>query len=446
MQWQRVTALAVLLTAFVALAAWQRDEYGHERELICGNVANSAESVMNALVGGVQSHRRLGPLFAEQVQDALDGLAESNDVLAVALVAADGQTILSAGRRELLDRTPPPRTGVQWHKAGFQQTRVFTLPEQRSGPGMGRGGGMGGGQGWGRQRQNEDAVAVGPWTPGSQVAAILLLDCSRADAACRRATWMRLSIVLAGWVVVVCVGLAWHATVRLTEASGRAKAFEAEARYFHELSQAAAGLAHETRNPLGLIRGWTQRLSESRATPPENRQQAQSVIEECDRLTARINQFLAFARPAEPKPEHFDPGALIEELSRLLEPDLNAKELTLKLVAPGSTVSADREMLREALFNLLQNAIQASEEHGEIETLIAPCRNGRWRIEVADRGKGVPADLVPKLFTPYFTTRSDGTGLGLAIVRRVAAAHGWEAGYSPRRGGGAVFWLDGIHG
>jgi signal transduction histidine kinase len=65
---------------------------------------------------------------------------------------------------------------------------------------------------------------------------------------------------------------------------------------------------------------------------------------------------------------------------------------------------------------------------------------------VADRGPGVAADAVPRLFSPYFTTRVTGTGLGLAIVRRIATAHGWEVGYTPRPGGGAIFWLDGIHG
>ena len=103
-------------------------------------------------------------------------------------------------------------------------------------------------------------------------------------------------------------------------------------------------------------------------------------------------------------------------------------------------------MLRQALFNLLQNAIQAAPENGTVETSIARGRDGRLRIEVADRGPGVPSEVVDKLFTPYFTTRAGGTGLGLAIVRRIAAAHGWEVGYTPRPGGGAIFWLDGIHG
>ena len=132
----------------------------------------------------------------------------------------------------------------------------------------------------------------------------------------------------------------------------------------------------------------------------------------------------------------------------LLEPDLDAKQLRLRCDgdAPGRTIRADREMLRQALFNLVRNAIEFSPPQAEVEIRLGPGENGRYRIEVADRGPGMPPEQVDALFTPYFTMRPDGTGLGLAIVRRIAAGHGWESGYRPRLGGGAVFWLDGIDG
>jgi signal transduction histidine kinase len=288
--------------------------------------------------------------------------------------------------------------------------------------------------------------AQGPFAPGKAVTAVLVVDRSRADTACRRAGWTRGSIVAAGWLVVLCMALAWRATVRLAEARGRARTLEIEARHFRDLNQAAAGLAHETRNPLALIRGWTQRLAETGADSRDGQQQAQAVIEECDRVTARINQFLAFVRPSEPKAERFDPAELVGELAVLLEPDLSAKHLRLGCMARGNTILADREMLRQALFNLLQNAIQAAPENGTVETSMGYGRDGRLRIEVADRGPGVSKEVAEKLFMPYFTTRAGGTGLGLAIVRRIAAAHGWEVGHTPRAGGGAIFWLDGLHG
>jgi hypothetical protein len=313
MKWHCLTTVAALLLAFAALAAWQWDEYGHECQSARETVARSADSVMNALAGGIRSHRRLGPFFPEQILGALEGLAQSKDARAVALVSEDGATVLSAGDRALLDMTLPPTAGKHWDEAGLRLVEQFQLPTESGGPPAGRGGGFGGGRGGGfgggrgsgfsggrgggRLRQTETEDGQTSFGLGEKVTAVLLVDRGRADAACRRARWTRGSIVVAGWLVVLCVALAWRATVRLAEARGRARTLEVEARHFRDLSQAAAGLAHETRNPLGLIRGWTQRLVQTGADSCEGRQQAQAVIEECDRVTARINQFLAFARP-----------------------------------------------------------------------------------------------------------------------------------------------------
>jgi signal transduction histidine kinase len=220
---------------------------------------------------------------------------------------------------------------------------------------------------------------------------------------------------------------------------------EAETRHLRELGQAAAGLAHETRNPLGLVRGWAQRLSSSQLPSAEQRQQALAMVEECDRVTSRINQFLAFARPCEPRLEPVDVAGLLDELAVLLEPDRDAKCLRLdrSKVASGHLIRADREMLRQALFNLIRNAVQFSPQGESIEVLLQPITDSRFRLAVADRGPGVAPEAVGSLFTPYFTTRAGGTGLGLAIVHRIAAAHGWQAGYTPRAGGGSIFWIHG---
>lgn len=446
MSWQRWITLVGLLAALVALAAWQWDEYGHECDSARQVVSNASESVMNVLVGGIRSHRRLGPSFADSVQDVLDSLVQSKDVRAVALVSLEDHKTLSAGDQKLLNLKPPLTPGESWSEAGLESVRTFSLPTETSGPGSGRGPAAGGGRGRGWRVPQEDTHATGSFAPGKTVAAVLLVDRERVDRACQNAAWLRGSIVAAGWLVLACVALAWRATVRLAEARGRQRLLETQSRHFRDLSQAAAGLAHETRNPLGLIRGWTQRLADVGANTLEGRLQAQAIIEECDRVTARINQFLAFARPSEPQLESFDASAVARELAVLLDPDVSAKRVTIEPLAEGAVITADREMFRQALFNLLQNAVQASPEGETVRITISRRAGGTSRLDVSDRGPGVPPDAVPKLFTPYFAVRKGGTGLGLAIVRSIAAAHGWEVGYAPREGGGAVFWLDGIHG
>ncbi len=159
-----------------------------------------------------------------------------------------------------------------------------------------------------------------------------------------------------------------------------------------ELAQAASGLAHEIRSPLGLIRGWTQPLAESVGLSAGQRRQTEAVLEECDRITARINQFLAYARPCEPAREKLHLATLVEELATLLLTDLQAAEVRLdwSRVGADDVVSADREMLRQALFNLLQNAIEFAPAGTSVDMSFCSQQDGRWRLEVADRGSGVP--------------------------------------------------------
>ncbi len=425
MRWQTWTTVAVVLLALSALAWWQHREYCHECELARETLHRQAHSVMNALVGGIRAHRRRGYFFAAQLQGSLDELVKSQDILAVAVVSGDGRLMLSAGKTEMLGSRSPIVGGDFWDAAGFRLVEPLDLPPAPGG-------------------LHHSGGGEGPFSGGGEFAVILMLDRSQVDARCRHAVWLRGSLVVAGAVVLLCATLAWRITIR---SAGRARALEMEALHLRDLSRAAAGLAHETRNPLGLIRGWTQQLAQSDRQSREQQEQAQAIVEECDRVTARINQFLAFARPCKPELEPVNIKKMADELALLLEPDLNANNITFSRTAllPDEIVRADREMFRQALFNLVQNAVQASPEGQTVEIFVRGGQDGGRRIEVADHGPGVSPEAVGSLFAPYFTTRPDGTGLGLAIVRHIASAHGWEAGYAPRPGGGSLFWLDRIH-
>jgi signal transduction histidine kinase len=401
---------------------------------------------MNALLGGVRSHRRLGQFFELQLQGMLDELVKSEDVQAVAIVSPSAEPLLYAGDMDQLEVNSPVEAGSGWTPTGFQLVEPFSLsaPEPSSEmPGERRGGGRGYGLRGVHQSLEEDSQFAG----GGQFHAVLSLARDRADHLIRRSTRSHAFVTVAAGLVLLCMAMVWRATMGWVEAQGRAKLLETETRHWRELSQAAAGLAHETRNPLGLIRGWTQRLAQDANEDPERQSHAQAVIEECDRVTARINQFLTFARPCAPQVEEVPVEQIVEELTVILQPDLEAKGLRLEAeLDPRATrLQADRELLRQALFNLVQNAIHFAPIDGAVTISVRGEGGDRCRISVADRGPGVPADAVDSLFTPYYTTRPDGTGLGLAIVRRIASAHGWQVEYSPRTGGGSEFALMGIH-
>lgn len=496
--WHRWTTVAALLLAWAVLAAWQWQEYNTECETARDSLRRQAESVVNALIGGVRSHRRFNRFVDEQLQSAMDELAKSQDVLAVAVISTDNRLKLTAGQADLLNLSGTVESGQSWTDFGFRYTVPFQIspdmPRPGRGPSPGRGPQPRHGPNSNRSDENDEARrGMGPerenrWSqpgPGprpnfatpfdedeprrgtgrrreggdrqpppqdmdspplsGRFLAVLLLDSGQTESLIQHYAWLRIMVVVAGGVVIFSVVLAWRATVRLAEAHGRAQLLEIETRHLRDLSQAATGLAHETRNPLGLIRGWTQRWMQSMSDGPQQHQ-AKAVIEECDRVTARINQFLAFARPCKPRLAPVRPAEVIDELAALVKPDLDAKRLQLVADSSNSnrTFQADREMLRQALFNLIQNAVHFSPEGKTIDVTVNVGQDGSARIEVADRGPGVPPEAVDLLFTPYHTTRADGTGLGLAIVRRIAAAHGWQSGYASRPGGGAVFWIEDI--
>jgi two-component system sensor histidine kinase HydH len=123
----------------------------------------------------------------------------------------------------------------------------------------------------------------------------------------------------------------------------------------------------------------------------------------------------------------------------------DAEDRTIDLSATGeATVRADAGMLRQVLFNLTMNALQAVPEGGRVQVCIVAGGNGTVDIEVIDNGPGVPADQREEVFRPYFTTAADGTGLGLAVVRQIVSAHGWSVRCVAAPGGGACFRVAGI--
>ncbi len=462
----RIVIYAGLVVAWAVFALWQYRDYGQQRDLVEESLRQQSRSIMTALVGGLKSHRRLGRYFEDQLQGMLDELIESEDVISVTVCLADGAVVLSSRGAPTSSSSPlnapqPARTADVPPPTPFELVETFELSPAPAGLDGGGGGGGGGGAGLGRgggpsggrgrglgpRRRGDETTGEGPFAAGGEFTARLVLNRNRADMLTRRVAWSHVIVTLAAGLVALSVGLAWRATMNLAEANGRTRVYEAETRHLRELSQAAAGLAHETRNPLGLIRGWTQRLADTTMTDAERQEHSRTIMEECDRVTARINQFLAFARPREPDSVRIDVRSLLEELVIIMQPDLEAGTLAIEShIAPAvGWLQADLELLRQVIFNLLQNAVQFAPDRSVISVNVVERNGGRAAVQVVDQGPGVAEDAVESLFTPYFTTRRDGTGLGLAIVRHIATLHDWTISYRPRPGGGSIFEIGNIH-
>ena len=202
------------------------------------------------------------------------------------------------------------------------------------------------------------------------------------------------------------------------------------------VGQLSAGIAHEFRNALGTILGYSRMLEKS--VDPRVHGPAREILKEVDAVRAQIDEFLLYARPPAPQPVLVDLGQLIRSAA-----DAAPAGITVDPIGEFASVWADETLVRRVFANLLENAAEIGREMGRaLSVRIVGRRAGRFlQVEVEDDGPGIPADKQAQVFLPFFTTRARGTGLGLALVQRTLVDLGGsaEVGDGPR--GGASFRL-----
>lgn len=227
----------------------------------------------------------------------------------------------------------------------------------------------------------------------------------------------------------------------LEEARERAEQAERMA----AMGRLAAGLAHEIRNPLSSIAGSIQLLRSGPGMTDEDRELCEIVLRESARLNDLVTDMLDLSRPRPAAPITLDLVRLVREVVELAGRSGRATtDVTIKLKAPSSVlVRADGGQLRQLIWNLVRNAVQASSADDEVrvEVSVDPHTEHVW-LAVKDRGVGLDEEAKQRLFDAFFTTRTQGTGVGLAVVKRIADEHGFTIDVESERGYGATFRVD----
>jgi signal transduction histidine kinase len=249
---------------------------------------------------------------------------------------------------------------------------------------------------------------------------------------------LKLSVVLllaliAALAILVYRGMIAPLRFKLTES----QAIIARQEKLASLGVLAAGVAHEIRNPLTAIKFRLYSLRKS--LPDGDNEDALVIASEISRLERIVKDFLQFARPSEPELVAVPPQRILQEVRDLLKPQLEKAAIELKL-EPSETawVSADTQQIKEVLINLIQNAADSIGRRGAI-TLRVRDDGDSAILEVADTGKGIPADVQDRLFDPFFSTKEGGTGLGLPIAARIVEKHGGELRYQTQLNRGTTF-------
>ncbi len=400
------TVVALLLSSW---SSW-RGVRAAQEALVTAQAEATVRSVHEALRAAP------GPLETADLASLLASQAESG-LRYVALLREDGSVAASAGESVgPPERGRPPGGGLSLERLR-DRVRAISARPGRPRPPRRPGG----------PPPLDDRPDGPPGPPGIAVEFVPQLA-SNLESRARLALALgalSAAMLLAGAVV----------TTRLLRASDRARSELADQRRLADLGGMSAVIAHELRNPLASLKGAAQLLAEKLPEGEASRKAAR-IVAEAQRLEALVTSLLDFVRIGTVERRDVDPASLLREAAEEAGPG----RVDVTPANAPATWPLDALRVRQALSNLIANAVQASPADARVEASVYE-RRGALVFRIVDSGAGLPDVPRERLFEPFFTTRASGTGLGLAVTRRIARLHGGDVRAYEREGAGAVFEL-----
>jgi signal transduction histidine kinase len=205
------------------------------------------------------------------------------------------------------------------------------------------------------------------------------------------------------------------------------------------MGRMVAGIAHEIRNPLGIIRSSSEFLyARAKQKDSQDQKLLKAVYDESRRLNRTVNDFLDYARPQQPRMHDVDLSRVLREVMGFMHVDADSKSVELREeLEENLVVRGDKDLLYRAFYNIVGNAVQAVPEgSGRVEVILKAGESGPV-AEVGDNGPGFEAELLERYMEPFYTTKDSGTGLGLAIARNILESHGASLELGESEAGGA---------
>jgi two-component system, NtrC family, sensor histidine kinase HydH len=259
----------------------------------------------------------------------------------------------------------------------------------------------------------------------SRQTVIIGIDISMFDQQLRSELNKTLILYILACVAIIVFILAWvymikNSKLRLKYAGVKAKTDKLE-----ELSLAATGLAHEIKNPLGIIRGLSQEIAKNCKNKKLVEEIAVKIIDEADITTERLSDFMNYAKHITPNLETLNIKKYIEELLDILKYEFSEKEILIITNVEDFNIRTDHEFLNQIVINILMNSLNACKVNDtvKIESFI---KNDKGTIEIADNGPGINSELLIDIFKPYISGNPKGHGIGLAIVKKLIEELEWN--------------------
>lgn len=204
----------------------------------------------------------------------------------------------------------------------------------------------------------------------------------------------------------------------------------------------AAGAVHEIKNPLSAIRGFAQLLENSFNEADERREYTNIIINEIDRLSELIKEFLVLTKPGNRHYSKESINKVIGDIVPLIQTKAVMNNVSIKtsLCEEIPEISMNKEHMKQVFLNLFNNAIEAMPQGGEL-FVITTYQDNDIKIEIIDTGCGILPENIKKLFKPFFTTKEEGTGLGLSICKRIIENHKGSISVDSNPGKGSTFTI-----
>jgi signal transduction histidine kinase len=295
------------------------------------------------------------------------------------------------------------------------------------------------------RRLGEKAVLALPLTSREELIGVVLLDDTRGPRSFSPA-FIELTEATCGQIALAVANARLYESLWASYAElAAARAELVRRERLAALGELSAIVAHEVRNPLGAIFNAVASLRRMLRAEGDTAMLLDILAEESDRLNRMVGQLLDYTRPREPELQ-------LEDISRVLQ---DAVEFARDQQQVGNRITfalhvepelpgwpMDRRLIRQALVNVLVNAIQSMPQGGEVRVQVRRETQGsrEWlRIDVVDQGCGIPTELLHRVLQPFFTTKAQGTGLGLAVVKRILEEHHGELALESTPGRGSTF-------
>ncbi|MBM4294396.1 MAG: GHKL domain-containing protein [Deltaproteobacteria bacterium] len=252
-------------------------------------------------------------------------------------------------------------------------------------------------------------------------------------------------LLLAGGSLTLAA-LMWNRTLNREIEKKTRELLESQGRLVHSerfaaVGEAAAFVSHEIKNPLMVIGGLARQV-ERRPADPSCQEKLKIIQGEVKRLESFLVELRDFTRPVQPSKQEIDLNRVIREVEDMMKEAAREKGIILvdQLASHVPAVEVDPNQMKQVLVNLIKNAVEATEANGRI-TISSGFKDSMVWFAVQDTGKGMPTDVLEKIFHPFFTTKAKGTGLGLAVIHKIVTDHHGTIAVESVSGQGTVFTI-----